>query len=136
MQTQIEEQAISEVMDGMVRAWNAASGAEFAAHCEEDADFVNIYGTHVRGREAIAAGHDYIFRTIYEGSTMEGKVTQVRFLAPDIALVHVRARLQIPRGAFAGEMNSVPSMVMRRGESGWLVASFQNTLVGNPPKIN
>ncbi len=78
----------------------------------------------------------HIFRTVYAGSTMEGKVTQVRFLAPDIALVHARARLQIPRGALAGEMNSVPSMVMRRGDSGWLVASFQNTLVGNPPRIN
>ena len=132
METQTDHKAIEAVLHGMVRAWNAASGTEFAQYCEEDADFVNIYGMHARGREAIAAGHDHIFRTVYAGSRMEFSVSQVRFLREDVALVHVRTRLKVPQGPLAGELNSVPSMVMRRGDSGWSVAAFQNTLLGNP----
>jgi uncharacterized protein (TIGR02246 family) len=117
----------------MVRAWNAGSGEQFAACCEEDADFVNIFGMHARGRQAIAEGHDHIFRTVYAGSVLHYSVTGLRFLCEDVALVHMRARLQVPQGPMAGEMHSVPSMIMRRAECGWSVTAFHNTLVGKPP---
>jgi uncharacterized protein (TIGR02246 family) len=133
MGIQTDQEAIRAVIHGMVRAWNSGSGEEFAACCEEDADFVNIFGMHERGRRAIAVGHDNIFRTIYAGSVMHCNVTGVRFLCGDIALVHVRARLQVPQGPMAGEMHSVPSMILRRTETGWSVTAFHNTLVGKPP---
>jgi uncharacterized protein (TIGR02246 family) len=120
----------------MARAWNAGNGAEFACYCDEDADFVNIYGMHARGRQAIAEGHDHIFRTVYAGSRIEYTVSQIRFLREDVALVHLRAGLRVPQGPLAGEMTAVPGMVMQRTDSGWRVAAFQNTLVGNPPVQN
>jgi uncharacterized protein (TIGR02246 family) len=129
MDVQTGQQAIQEVVGGMARAWNAGSGAGFAGYCEDDADFVNIYGTHARGRQAIAEGHDHIFRTVYAGSTGHYSVTQIRFLSDDIALVHLRARLLIPQGPMAGEKNAVPSMVMRRTGEDWRIASFHNTLI-------
>ncbi|MCU1234569.1 MAG: hypothetical protein JWP63_2536 [Candidatus Solibacter sp.] len=136
MNTQTEELAIKDLIHGMARAWNAGSGAAFAACCEEHADFVNIYGTHARGRQAIAEGHDHIFRTVYAGSTLHYSIVQMRFLNDDIAVVHLRAHLEIPQGPMAGEKNSVPSMVLRRTGAEWRVASFQNTLVGNPGTQN
>jgi uncharacterized protein (TIGR02246 family) len=36
-------------------AWNTGDGAGFAAPFSDDADFVNVYGMHARGRAAIAA---------------------------------------------------------------------------------
>ena len=136
MDTQTDQKAIEAVLEGMVRAWNAGNGADFARYCDEDADYVNIYGFHAHGRQEVAAGHDHIFRTVYAGSRMELNIAQLRFLRPDVALVHVRARLQVPQGPLAGEMKSVPGMVMRRTESGWSIAAFQNTLVVNPPTLN
>jgi len=136
METLTEQQAINVLVQGMVRAWNAGSGTEFASYCEEDADFVNIYGAHANGQQAIAAGHDQIFRTVYAGSTLHFRVTQTRFLTDDIALVHVRARLVIPHGSMAGEKNAAPSMLMRRSGGEWKVAAFHNTLVSHPATVN
>ena len=50
-------------------AWNAGDGDAFAAPFAADADFVNVRAEHHRGRQAIAAGHTAIFRSIYAGST-------------------------------------------------------------------
>lgn len=136
MKTQADREAIEAVVAGMARAWNSGSGVEFACYCDEDADFVNIYGMHARGRQAIAEGHDHIFRTVYAGSRIEYTVSQVRFLREDVALVHLRAALRVPQGPLAGEMRAVPGMVMHRTESGWRVAAFQNTLAGDPPARN
>jgi uncharacterized protein (TIGR02246 family) len=124
--------AVEAVAAGLARAWNAGSGAGFAAYCDEDADFVNIYGMHARGRQAIADGHEIIFRTVYAGSTLQCSVEQARYLHPDIALVHLRSHLSIPRGPMAGTMQSVPSMVMQRKNGDWSIVAFQNTLVKDP----
>ena len=130
------ETAVNDLVQGMARAWNESSGAGFAAYCEEDADFVNIYGMHARGRQAIAEGHDHIFRTVYANSKLSYSVFQVRLLSDDIALVHLRAHLEIPRGPMAGEKNSVPSLVLRRNAGEWRVASFHNTLLTDPSTQN
>lgn len=132
MMTTEDRAAVEAVAAGMARAWNAASGAGFAADFDEDADFVNIYGLHARGRQAIADGHNMIFRTVYAGSTLQCGVEQVRYLRADIALVHLRCRLSIPQGPMAGDMASAPSMVMQRTNGGWSIMAFQNTLVKDP----
>src|SRR5215475_403962 len=88
--------AVEAIAAGLVDAWHHASGAEYASHFAEDADFVNVYGLHGKGRPAIAEGHDHIFKGVYAGSTIELSVTQVRPLAADVLLAHCRGRMTIP----------------------------------------
>ena len=52
-------------------AWNAADGAAFGAPFAPDADFVTIRG-ELHSGEAIAAGHQQIFDTIYAGRSVQG----------------------------------------------------------------
>jgi uncharacterized protein (TIGR02246 family) len=89
---------------------------------------VNIRGEHYRGREAIAAGHDAIFRTIYAGSKNRMTVEAVRLLRADVALAHVRTQLDAPHGPLAGQHSSRFSAVLTKGPGGWEFASFHNTL--------
>src|SRR5581483_10179914 len=91
------------IVAGLERAWNAADGAAFAAYFTDDADFINIYGMHGKGRQAIADAHNLIFRTVYAGSHMRIRITQARLLAEDIALVHFASLLHVPGGPVAGE---------------------------------
>jgi uncharacterized protein (TIGR02246 family) len=114
------------------QAWNAADGAGFAAPFAEDADFVNVLGMHARGREAIAAGHDEIFRTVYAGSEVRYRVERARLLRPDVALVHMHGALTIPTGPMAGEHEARPSMVLTREGGEWRIASFHNTFIRDP----
>ena len=127
--------AIEAVANGLVRAWNSGNGAGYAAYCDEDADHVNIFGMHARGRQEIADGHNTIFRTVYAGSTLECQVEHARYLRPDVALVHLRAHLKVPQGPVAGEMHSVPTVVMQRTDDGWSIMAFHNTLVKQPPPL-
>ncbi len=124
----IDRAAITDVIQKLEAAWNNGDGPAFAAAMTPDADFVTIRAEHFRGREAIAAGHAGIFRTIYAGSTNRYVLESARLLAPDIALVHVRATLDVPAGPLAGRHPALFSAVLRRDSSGWLVASFHNTL--------
>ena len=120
--------AIDAIVSSLEAAWNAGDGGRFASPFAPDADFVTIRAEHLRGREAIAAGHAAIFRTIYAGSVNRFVVESARMLRPDVALVHVLATLNAPSGPLAGTHTARSSLVITREPSGWQIASFHNTL--------
>lgn len=124
-----DAQAIATRMEN---AWNSADGPAFSAAFAEDADFVNVLGMHARGRDAIAAGHEQIFRTIYAGSRVAYRVESARLLRPDVALVHVEAGLDVPGGPMAGHHPARYSMVLTRDGGEWRIASFHNTFIRDP----
>jgi len=126
--TTTDRAAIDALVHSLEAAWNAGDGDAFAAPFAADADFVNVRAEHHRGRQAIAAGHTAIFRSIYAGSTNQYIVRSARLLTGDVALVHVDAALDVPSGPLAGRLRALYSMVLVRQGSGWEVASFHNTL--------
>lgn len=127
--------SLETVVAGLEKAWNTGDGGAFAAFFAEDADFVNIFGMHAKGKQAIADGHNMIFRTVYAGSVLSCRIKQTRMIADEVALVHMGSRLRVPQGPLAGEMNSVPSAVLKRNGAEWKIVAFQNTLVQSPPPL-
>jgi len=111
------------------RAWNAADGRAFGEPFAPDADFVDIRGEHHRGREAIAAGHQAIFDSIYEGSKVEYELTGAREISEGVILAHATGVLGVPSGPLAGKHGAVQTLVLVRGDAGWEVAAFHNTPV-------
>ena len=114
-------------------AWNGADGTAYGAPFAPDADFVNIRGELHSGREAIAAGHQQIFETIYAGSTIQYTVLQARELDGRVILAHVRGRLNAPTGPLAGETEALASVVLVGDGDGAdrRIAAFHNTLVAS-----
>ena len=86
-------------------------------------------GEHHRGREAIAAGHQAIFDSVYRGSTIDYELVGARQLSEDVILAHATGVLRAPAGPLAGEHSAVQSLVLVRGGEGWKIAGFHNTLV-------
>ena len=125
---QADAAALERIVHQLESAWNAADGDAFAVPFAEDADFVNIRAEHHRGRLAIAAGHTAIFRGIYAGSTNQLTLEAARLLRPDIALARVLATLDCPTGPLAGRHRARFTMVLTKGQNGWEIASFHNTL--------
>ena len=123
-----DRNAITAIVSGMEAAWNSADGQKFGAPFAADADFVTIRAEHLRGREAISSGHAAIFRTIYAGSVNQFTIESLRFLRPDVALVHVDAVLKAPAGPLAGRSTAKFSAVLTREVGGWQIVSFHNTL--------
>ena len=110
--------------------WNTKSGAAFAKPFASDADYVIINGIHVRGYDAIEKGHQQIFDSIYKDTTVTLVVKQIRFLRPDVALVHVSGQRDSPQPHLRAYATMV--MVMVKNDGKWKIASFQNTVLATP----
>ena|ERR1044072_1704507 len=122
-----DDAAIRENVRQMEAGWNSKSGAAFAKPFADDADYVVINGMQLKGREAIAEGHQRIFDTFYKESVISLSVKQVRMLRADVAVVHVSGHLKTTRGADAQENDAVITMVMTKESGAWKIAAFQNT---------
>jgi len=124
---------IERVIESLTSAWNAGNGAAFGRSFAPDADFVNIYGMQVIGRDAVAGMHQMIFDGVYRGSRVAFSLAKARSLGTGVALAHVDARLHVPQGPMAGEMHTLATAVLVREGSGWSIASFHNTREQAPP---
>jgi uncharacterized protein (TIGR02246 family) len=116
---------IQRVILGLEAGWNRASGEEFARDFEEDAEFVNIYGSYARGRAAIGDAHEVILHSVYSGSKLALTVMGVRELADGVAVAHVSGVME--NGG--REIRALPILVLRRGAEGWRISAFHNVLV-------
>ena len=124
-----DEAAIRENVKQMETGWNTKSGSLFARPFAEDADYVVINGMHLRGRDTIEQTHIQIFSTIYKNTTVSLKVKQIRFLRPDVAVVHVLGHRDAAEHEQELETNALVSMTMTKDKQGWKIATFQNTRV-------
>jgi uncharacterized protein (TIGR02246 family) len=123
------ENVANELIGRLERAWNEADGRAFGEPFSAKSDFVTIRGDHLRGQEAIAAGHQAIFDSIYKGSSTNFELIQARELSDDVILAHATALLRAPSGPLAGEHSAVQSLVLVREGNEWKIAGFHNTLV-------
>jgi uncharacterized protein (TIGR02246 family) len=87
-----DESAVRALYQQLMDGWNKGSGDAFAAAFTEDGDLVAFDGTHFEGREEIAPFHQQLFEKWLKGSRLVGEVKDVRFLGPDVAVMHAGAR--------------------------------------------
>ena len=133
-----DEAAIRALVQKSVEGWNKGSGEAFAAQFAEDSDFVVGNGTHLKGRKQNASNHQQIFDTIFKGTRLWLQVS-VRFLRPDVALVHTVGKVLKPGESDASpEPESIQTWMVSKHGNEWLVDAFHNTFIqrrgGQPPK--
>jgi uncharacterized protein (TIGR02246 family) len=124
-----QQQILAKIASDLEQAWNARDGEAFARRFAEDADFVNIRGEHFRTRPTIAAGHQAIFDSIYQGSVLRCEPAGVRPLSSSVLVGRIRGRLRVPSGPLAGEHNALATLVLVDDGDGWRIAVFHNTVV-------
>ena len=128
-----DEAAIRANVEQMAKGWNMKSGAEFAKPFAEDSDYVVVNGMHVKGRAANAEAHQRIFDTIYKDSSIVPTIKQIRFLRPDVAIVHVESNLTFRTAAGEEKKGSgMITLVMTKEKRKWSIAAFQNTAIQPP----
>jgi uncharacterized protein (TIGR02246 family) len=122
-----DEAAIRKVVQQVEDGWNRNDGKAFAAPFAADADYVVVNGATIKGREAIEKGHNGIFTTIYKDSHNVGTVKSIRFLRPDVAVVHIEWNLEFRAGGETKKGHAINTMVMTKEGDNWSIAAFQNT---------
>ena len=134
-----EEVVIRSLYSQMIDGWNKGNGEAFASPFAEDGDLVGFDGTHLKGRQEIVSFHQQLFDTFVKGSRLVGKIRNVRFLTPDVAIMHaVGGTIMAGQSDIEPERNSIHTLVvMRESDDKWRIAAFQNTraqYIGRPEK--
>jgi uncharacterized protein (TIGR02246 family) len=124
-----EEAAVRALYQELMDGWNQGSGDAFAAVFMEDGDLIGFDGTHFKGRQEIAPFHQQLFDKWLKGSRLVGEVKDVRFLSPDVALMHtVGETVMRGKSEPSPERDSIQTLVATRQEGNkWRLAAFQNT---------
>lgn len=124
-----DEVAVREVYERFMDAWNRGSGIAVANAFTDDGDLVGFDGTHLHGRQEIARLHQRLLDKWLKGSRLVGEVTNVRFLGPEVAVLHaVGGTILRGKRTPAPERDSIQTLVATRSEDGsWRLAAFQNT---------
>lgn len=122
-----DEEAIRALVDRQVKGWAAGDPAAYASVFTADADYITFLGTHHTGRDAITASYVPLFRRLLKGTRLLIDITEVRFLTPDVALVHANA--SVSKGARWRHRRGtrVNTSVAVRTDGRWQLAASQNT---------
>jgi uncharacterized protein (TIGR02246 family) len=122
-----DEAAIRAILQQMADAWNTGDGVAFAAPFAEDADFIAFEGTHLRGRQEITAFHVHAFDTVVKGSHMECEAKFVRFLSPELALMHSHADITLPgQTSPSPSRDSMELFVVAKRDGSWQAVGMMN----------
>lgn len=125
-----DEAAVRDLYRELMDGWNRGSGEAFASAFTGDGDLVAFDGTHFEGRGEIAPFHQELFDKWLKGSRLVGKVKDVRFLSPDVALMHaVGSTVMRGKSEPSPERDSIQTLVAIRQDGQWRLAAFQNTRV-------
>ncbi|MGV9674688.1 SgcJ/EcaC family oxidoreductase [Nocardia sp. NPDC003482] len=122
-----DETAIRTLFDDLNRAWADGDAAAFAACFTADADYVTFFGPHYRRRADIEEMHRPVFEKWQKGSRLDGEITSLRFVTPDVALVHGKGAVVKGRGRRNRFNTKVNLFVAVREDGEWRFTAFHNT---------
>lgn len=124
---QADEDAIRELIDQQVKGWAAGDSEAYAETFTSDADYVTFLGSRHKGREAIATSYVPLFRRLLKGTRLQIEISEVRFLTPDVALIHANATVLKKARQRNRRITRVNTSVAVRIDGRWRLAASQNT---------
>ena len=126
------EAGVRGLIEAFVDSWNRHDMKMFAALFAEDADFVDVFGNWFKNRIAIEQALTQRHATVFKDSLFAEKDFAVRFVKPDLAIVHLvidlsgavdRQGHQIPPG------QGVITSVIHSMAGSWRIIALQNRTV-------
>jgi uncharacterized protein (TIGR02246 family) len=127
---------VTGLLEALPVAWNARDASMWLANFASSSDFTNILGMHFEDRAANEARHAALFESIFNSSTLEAEVLDVRILGDDAAVAEVAFRLvgyeRLPPGVTETEPRALRTRlitVLERQEGQWQIVAAQNTAI-------
>jgi uncharacterized protein (TIGR02246 family) len=110
-------------------AWNKHDAKAYAALFAEDGDCVNVVGWWWKGRGEIEKKLTDAYAFVFKESVLTIKDVDIKFLAPDVAIAHVRWTMtgaRTPKG-IPEPQQGIQTHTLQKQSGRWLIAAFQNT---------
>lgn len=127
---QDDENAIRQVEAGWQDAWNRHDMNALVSLFADDADFVQVNGRRWVGTDEIKKNHLILHSMQFKESVWHNHATDVRFVAPDVAVVHQTWDLsgdKNPDGSLRDPRNGIFTQVIVKRDGKWLIIASQNT---------
>ncbi|MBD2701175.1 SgcJ/EcaC family oxidoreductase [Spirosoma sp. BT702] len=123
-----DEQPFQDILSTMQKGWNAKSGQTFASVFDSKHDYVVVNGIYLSGitPEANAHGHQQLFNTVYRTNVLILKLDKIRFVRPDLVLMHVLGATYEQGKTVPVDPAVVISMLVEKKNDIWKVVSFHN----------
>lgn len=119
------------------RAWNAGDMQAAIALFADDADFVNVWGSHWQGRQQIESEHAKRHQAQLKNSVFSARDVQAQLIDAGLALVHVAWTIRGDHdrdGTPRKPRQGLFSWVMRKDAGGrWWIRAAHNTHVTMGP---
>ena len=112
--------ALRQISSNWERYWNNHDMDSMGTLLSKNVDFVTVSGTWLRGKEEALKVHKMNHATIFKTSTWATDSVSIKFLKPDLALLHISWGMS---GDF--DPDGTPRMP-RHGIFSWLVAKTKN----------
>ena len=126
-----DQSAILAVINSYTHAWNQKAGKGFGDGFTEDADFVNVFGMHFKGKAEIEDRHLQILQTFLKGSSLKIMDTKVREAKPGVAIALVHWSLDGYCNPFCDKPSEVReglfTHVFIKVNNEWKITASQNT---------
>lgn len=139
-QTKADEEALRKLPQAHCEAWNKHDAHELARLFAEDGDFVTVATVYVHGRADYEKFHDRLLKGRFKDSVFTPLDTTVRFLRPDMAVVHWSWKMIADKnydGTDRAPRFGLMTLVAEKRGGTWLeiIGHNTNTLLGTPPEL-
>jgi uncharacterized protein (TIGR02246 family) len=135
-QSPADKVAVENVPRAFAAAWNKHDGQQLAGIMADDVDFVDVAGEWLQGRSDFARYHSRLLSVRFKDSRLTPLATSVRFLRPDLAVLHWSWSVQGDRnldGTPRKPRFGLFTMIVEKKGGRWLIAVAQNTNHIPPP---
>jgi uncharacterized protein (TIGR02246 family) len=139
-QTNSDEAAVRHVPQAFADAWATHDGHQLGMIMSNDVDFVNVGGDWLHGRADFETYHSRLLSGRFKESNLMPRDTVVRFLRPDLALLHWSWEIAGDRNedlSLRKPRMGIFTMVVEKRSGKWLVVAAQNTnqMTGPNPEL-
>jgi uncharacterized protein (TIGR02246 family) len=125
-------EAIRQIERDWQTAWNRHDMKALTALVAEDVDFVTVAGLWLKGRKEFEDQHTAIHAMRFKESVRTTTDVQVKFLKPDVAIVHVSGVIKgekAPDGTPLPPRQGIFTRVVTKEGGKWLIKASQNTAI-------
>ena len=139
-QTRADKEALQNLPQVHCDAWNKGDAHALARLLAEDGDFVTVATVYLHGRSDYEKFHARLLDGRFKGSVFTPLHTTVRFLRPDMAVVHWSWRMTGDKnydGSPRPPRYGLMTLVVEKRKGAWQIVVAQNTnsLLGTPPEL-
>ena len=127
--TKLDEEALRKLPQAFSDAFSKHDGHELAKIMADDVDFVTVGAWWIHGRPDFEKYHTRLLSGRFREATITPLQTQVRFLRPDMAVVHWSWSIagdRNPDGSLRQPRYGLMTMVAEKRNGAWLVVVSQN----------